>query len=78
MIALQPNVMQVGEATILGDFLRREVVVVVGDGARGRVVVVEALGRVGFEEEVVVDEHDGVSRGDLKSGDLSAVVHHWP
>ena len=56
VVALQPGLGEVAELLVFGDPLRREMAVVVEDGLGLGVVVEEADGGGGFEEEVVVDE----------------------
>ena len=56
VIALQPDLVEVGELPVRRDVGRRQVIVVVEDGLRRREVVVEAPGRLGLEQEMIVDE----------------------
>lgn len=56
MITFQPDLREVGEAAVAGDITRGKMGVVIDDGLRFRIVVVEPLGRRGVQQEVVVDE----------------------
>ena len=59
MVAVEPDLCQVGEAVILGHLLRGQVAVVVDDGQVAGVIVVEPAGRLALEEEIVGDERVG-------------------
>ena len=56
MITFQPDLREVGEAAVTGDISSGKMGVVIDDGLHFRIVVVEALGRRGMQQEVVVDE----------------------
>ena len=56
MITFQPDLREVGEAAVARDISCGKMGVVIDDGLRFRIVVVELLGRRGMQQEVVVDE----------------------
>ena len=63
VISSEPDFEQVGELAVLGDVLRREVIVVIEDRFAAGEVVVELSGRGCGEEEIVVNECHGREGG---------------
>jgi len=59
VVALEPDLEKVGELAIGGHVLGRQVAMVVEDGLRLGVVVIEAGGGFGGQEEVFVDKGHG-------------------
>ena len=56
MITLQPDLGEIAEAAITSDISCGKMGVIIDDGLRLRVLVVEPLGRRGMEQEIVVNE----------------------
>ena len=67
VVAVKPDLREVFVRLVLGDLLRRQVAVVIDDGQILGVLVIQHAGKLGFEEEIFVNERGFESFGHFGS-----------